>query len=652
MNSHSDLVLETGVVIEAPLNRLKASPRNARKVPHGAAAIEALEASIAAKGVLQAPVVEPERDGEGRETGFYLVTIGEGRRLALRLLAQRKRIKKTALVRCVLDIVNDAHEISLDENVTRTDMHPGDQFEAFRDLAERRGLGAEEIGARFGVSAHVVRQRLRLGAVSPVLMGVYRDGGLTLDQLMAFAVSEDHQRQEQVFEQLSFNRSSHAIRRAMTEEKIAADDRRAVFVGAEAYEAAGGAILRDLFTEDGGGWFEDVALVEHLCAAKLADLASDLRDREGWKWGEAHIDYPHAHGLRRVYPRPVERTPEQEAGMAALSEEYDALVTQWAGVEDLPPQIEARFREIDAALEAYGDGRAYDPADVARGGLFVVLGHDGQARIERGFIRPEDEPAPEPVDVDGEGLPEPVSEGAADEEEQDGGLGPLSERLVLDLTAHRTLGLRDTLAAQPTLALTALVHALAVRTFYPVHERASCLEIRTVSVCLDTHAPGLADSEAGRRVAERHEAWAARLPKAAEDAWAVVAALDGGGLLDLLACCVSQTVNALHNPLDRHGGARRHADALAQAAGLDMTAYWAPTARGYLDRVTKARIAEAVCEGVSPEAAERISPLKKGEMAQAAEQLLAGTRWLPALLRTTAPSQHADERARTVLAAK
>ena len=646
MTPTTETALETGAVIDVPLNKLKKSPKNARRTPHGDAAIEALAASIATKGVLQAPVVEPEAGEDGQPTGCYLVTIGEGRRLALRLLAQRKRIKKTQAVRCVVDLAHDPHEISLDENVTRSDMHPADQFEAFRRLAEERGLGAEEIGARFGVSAHVVRQRLRLGAVAPALMAVYRQGGLTLDQLMAFAVSEDHDRQAQVFEQLSFNRSSHLIRRAMTEEKIAASDRRAVFVGAEAYAEAGGKILRDLFTEDGGGWFDDVALVERLAAEKLDTLARDLRDREGWKWAEAHIDYPHAHGLGRVYPGPVERTPEQAAEMAALSEEYDALVSEWDAVEDLPTDIETRFKEIDAALEAFGDGQAYDPADLGRGGVFVVLGHDGQPRAERGLIRPEDQPAPEPAQADADGDDDlgsrpQAGEGGSDDpadEEEDEGMAPLSERLLLDLTAHRTLGLRDALAVQPTLALTAVVHALAVRTFYPPYEQASCLELKAVSGYLDGHAPGVSETEGGRRIAARHEAWTQRLPRDAEAAWAVVAAMDGATLLDLLAHCASLAVNAVHNPLDRKPGAWRHADALAQASGLDMTGYWAPTARSYLGRVTKARIGEAVREAVSEEAAERIASLKKGEMAEAAEQLLAGTGWLPAPLRTL-PSQ-------------
>lgn len=188
----------SGIEIFVPLNKLKKHPENARKVPHGEAAIEALAASIQHKGLIQNLVVEPEvKDDE--PTGYYLVTAGEGRRLAMLLRVKRKQIKKTEPVRCWLDTQNDPAGVSLDENVTRT-AHPADQFERFAELSERKGWGAEEIGARFGVSAHVVKQRLRLGAVSPKLLQVYREDGLTLDQLMAFAITEDHARQEQVFE--------------------------------------------------------------------------------------------------------------------------------------------------------------------------------------------------------------------------------------------------------------------------------------------------------------------------------------------------------------------------------------------------------------------------------------------------------------------
>nr|WP_312016527.1 ParB N-terminal domain-containing protein [Bradyrhizobium liaoningense] len=387
-----EIVPASGTEVLIPLNKLKKSPNNARKTPHSEAAIEGYAASIAAKGILQNLVVEPELDGEGVATGFYLVTIGEGRRLAQLLRVKRKEIKKTEPIRCVIDTANDPHEISLDENVTRENMHPADQFEAFTRLSDERGFGVEEIAARFGVTPHVVRQRLRLGAVSPKLMQLYRDGDLTLEQLMAFAITDDQARQEGVFERLSYDSDASTIRRLLTETHVAATDRRARFVGLEAYIEAGGTILRDLFTDDSGGYLEDVALLDLLVTARLGREADALRTAEGWKWTEPHLDFPHAHGMRRVYPHPVELSAEDRSVLHVLQTEFDWLTEQHQTADELPDEVNARFSELETQIEQLEAKRqAYDPDDVGRGGAFVVLNHDGTIRIERGFIRPEDD---------------------------------------------------------------------------------------------------------------------------------------------------------------------------------------------------------------------------------------------------------------------
>ena len=341
-NAQITTVAEHGETVFIPLNKLKKHPKNARKTPHSEASIEGKAASIAAKGMLQNLVVEPEANAEGEPTGFYLVSVGEGRRLAQMLRVKRKQIKKTETVRCVLDTVNDAAEISLDENVTREAMHPADQFERFRELADGKGYGAEEIGARFGVSAGVVKQRLRLGAVSPKLLQVYREDGLTLDQLMAFAIAEDHDRQEQVFANLHHNREPWIIRRDMTAANVPATDRRAVFVGADAYVEAGGNIIRDLFSEDRGGFFEDAALLDMLAAEKLREIAGEVQ-AEGWKWTEAHIDYPHAHGMRRFYPQPIALSDEDEARLDLGSIDRTEVQSRLSALGYDPNGIDGRF---------------------------------------------------------------------------------------------------------------------------------------------------------------------------------------------------------------------------------------------------------------------------------------------------------------------
>ncbi|MER8852830.1 ParB/Srx family N-terminal domain-containing protein [Mesorhizobium australicum] len=638
---------ENGTEVFIPLSKLKKSPRNARKTPHSEAIIEAYAASIAAKGILQNLVVEPELDGEGAETGFYFVSIGEGRRLAQLLRVKRKQIKKTEPIRCVIDTVNDAHEISLDENITREAMHPADQFEAFRDLHEGRGWGAEEIAARFGITAHVVRQRLRLGAVSPRLMQVYRDCDLTLDQLMAFAITDDQARQEQVFESLTYNREPYIIRRELTRTHVAANDRRAVFIGAEAYMEAGGAILRDLFTEDRGGFYEDAALLDRLVIEKLQGISETVRQAEGWKWADVHIDYPHANGLRRTYPQPVDLSEEDKAAYARASDEFNRLTEEWDSAEELPDDVDQRFGRLEAEIERIDALRhAFDPDVVARGGVFVVLAHDGTARIERGFIRAEDEQAgPEAetrsegenyaVNDDGEIIEDGSgsdSDGGSDEEAEDDGK-PLSDLLIRNLTAHRTLGLRLALGEQPDIALVAVTHTLAAQTFYQGAE-AHCLEIRPTSIYLAGHADGIEDTAAAKALADRHAEWAADMPRDVADLWSFIASLDHASVMALFAHCASLTVNAVKQPWERKPRAHETADRLATAVNLDMTAHWTPTVRTYLGRITKAHILDAVREAASEEAADRLSDLKKQPMAEAAEQLLAGTGWLPTVLRT------------------
>lgn len=641
-----------GAVIVVPLNRLKASPRNARRVRHSAAGLEALAASIKAKGLLQPPVVEVERDGEGRPTGDFLVTIGEGRRQALRLLAKEKAIRRTHPVRVTVDADNDAHEISLDENVTREAMHPADQFEAFRRLGEETGWGPEEIGARFGVSAHVVRQRMRLGSAAPELMAAYREGLLALDQLTAFCVSEDHARQRQVLDQSGPYASAYAIRRAMTEAKVRTDDRRARFVGVETYEAAGGPVLRDLFTETGGGWLEDPALLDHLVTAKLEALAQETREREGWAWAEASLDYPALSGFGRVYPVAVDRTEAEHAEIAALSAEYDRLVSETEAPGLLPPEVDARLEEIDRALQAYGPDYAYPAEHRARAGVMVILGHDGVARFERGLVRAEDmaKDPPPPWNEDGADDDAPASDvrsgeegaggssdpsaGAEDDEDR---LAPLSDRLVMELTAHRTMGLRDAVQADPAMALAVVAHAMALEVFYPGYGQWTPLQLRLTETGLERLAPDVWDRPAGRRVSDRREGWGARLPERPEDLWAVVAALAPSAQLDLMACCAGLGLYAVRDPHDRRPGMLAQAETLATAVGLDMTTTWSATAEGYFSRVSKARMLEAVTEATGAEEAARIAGFKKTDMAEAAERLVEGRGWLPQVLRTQPP---------------
>jgi len=638
----------SGVEIFVPLAKLKKSPRNARKVPHGEAAIEALAASIQHKGLIQNLVVEPETKEDGTPTGYYLVTAGEGRRLAMLLRAKRKQIKKSEALRCWLDTANDPAEISLDENVTRTPMHPADQFERFRELADGKGWGAQEIGARFGVSAGVVKQRLRLGAVSPKLLQVYREDGLTLDQLMAFAITEDHARQEQVFENLLHNREPWIIRRDMTASNVPADDRRAVFVGADAYVGAGGNIIRDLFSEDRGGVFEGAGLLDILAAEKLREGAEPGQGGGG-EWAQGHIDHPHAPRERRFYPPSGPPPDEDEARLEALSAEHDELAEGYSSYDEMPEDVATKLEAVSDEIDAISEKRsAYGANVIAHGGAFVVLHHDGSVRVERGFVRLEDEaladPQPEP-EAEGDApdpqtgedeQPEDVQE--VEEEEEPGKL--ISDSLTRDLSAYRTLALRVALAERPDMALVVLTHTLTAQLFYSYAE-ASCLEVRPTVTPLGSHADGIEDTPLAARASEQREAWAERMPRDVADLWSFIVGMDDEKRLALLAHCASRTVNALRLPWDRKPRTLQTADRLASALALEGATAWTRPVDSYLARATRAHMVEAVAGGGSEGPARGIADMKKPDMAQAAGQLLAGPGWLPAVLRT--PQREAEQ---------
>ena len=648
---------------DIPFNKLLLSACNVRRVKVGVS-IEQLADDIARRTLLQSLTVRPMLDADGNETGMYEIPAGGRRFRALELLVRQKRLAKTAPIPCVIRTEGIAEEDSLAENVQRAPLHPLDQFRAFLALREK-GQSEEEIAAAFFVSVAVVKQRLRLASVSPRLLEVYAEDGMTLDQLMGFTVSGDWERQEQVWERLqsSYTREAYVIRRQLTEGAVRASDKRARFIG-EAYEQAGGTVLRDLFQGDDGGWLQDVALVDRLVAERL-EREADAARAEGWKWIEVAPDFPYGHsfGLRQLRGEVTALTAEEEATREALQAEYDRLEEEHENVEELPEEVDQRLSEIEELLTALDDHPAvFDPEEVARAGAFVSIGSEGRVKMERGYVRPEDElpAAPEP-EADGEdGLDsgegafvegdEPASavakrvgaddetaqagpDVAAEPEEEDG-IKPLPDRLLTELTAHRALALRHALGDHPDAAFLAALHALCLKLFYH-YGLDSCLELDVKSVAFSAQAPGLNDTLLARTLTDRHQFWQASMPRQPEQLWDALSRLDLLERQSLFAHCVGLSVNAVHEAYYRRPKALAHADVLARAVGLDMAASgWTPTVDGYLGRVTKARILQAVREAKGEHAAQLIDHLKKGEMAEKAEALLAGSGWLPEPLRT------------------
>ena len=643
---------------DIPFNKLVLSQANVRKVKAGIS-IDELAADIARRGVLQSLVARPQLDSIGDETGMFEIPAGGRRYRALELLVRQKRLSKNAPIPCIVRTSGIAEEDSLAENVQRAPLHPLDQFRAFLTLREQKGQSEEEIAAVFFVPVSVVKQRLRLASVSPKLLDVYAEDGMTLEQLMGFTVNPDHERQEQVWEaiQRGFNKEAPQIRRLLTEGSVRASDKRAVYVAAE-YAAVGGPVMRDLFQADDGGWLQDIAMLGRLVAEKLENDAAGVR-AEGWKWVEVALDfeYGHTYGLRGLRGTQPPLTEEEVAREAALRAEAENLEAEYDAAPEYPDEVQQRLEEIDEALTAIEERAfVFEPEDIAIAGAFVSIDRDGKLNVERGYVRREDEsPVPEVGDDEVAGQADgPVADdmadraaghdtdageangGApdADDEAEEDGIKPLSDRLLTELTAYRTLALREAVANDSGIALLAVLHALVLHLFYP-YALDTCLEIDAKLVGFGSRAPGLGDTNLAQSVDERHRSWAQQLPEDPRALWDTLAEFDSDSRQALFAHCVSLTVNAVHEAFNRQPRAIAHAGQMAEVLSVNVVdAGWMATADNYLGRVTKARILEAVCEAKGDDAVDRIAHLKKGDMAIAAEKLLTGTGWLPEALRT------------------
>lgn len=633
-----DSTLEAAVPAQdlrlVPLSLLRARPskRNVRRKAR--TSIAALAASIRRLGLLQNLTVVPFGDGDG---GDFEVVAGGRRLAALKLLAKKRHIAEDWPVSCLLVADTLARTASLTENVQREAMSPVDELRAWKALVTE-GRSVEAIAADFGVTPLVVKRRLRLANVSPRLLADHEAEAVTLEQLMALAITDDHAAQEAAFyDSPAWQRSPEALREHLTHEEVdASRDALARFVGLDAYEAAGGGVRRDLFSDEQQcGYLTDPGLLETLARHKLAAVVEQVQ-REGWGWVEAapRATSAELHGFQRV--RRTRRAPSRaEAKRIAKLERkqtelQDRLDDERAelsedGVRELNEELDRLGNELEAIEQTL---TVYPPGAVELAGAVVSVDHIGGVVVHRGLLREEQGKAlraQERQEARAAGMACHGHEGDADEPAKSG----ISEKLAKRLSAHRTAALQAEVARHPQVALVAVVHRLALRVVLDSYgSGGSPVDIvATPQDGLTLHAPDVADSPAAVGMRKVREAWAARLPSEPEALFAELLALPQGELLSLLAVCVASTVSVLASREDEVPAA-----ALAEAVNLDMHDWWTPTAEGYFAHVSKAKVLEAVL-AFAPDHVTRLSKLKKAEIASEAERLAAGTGWLPVMVR-------------------
>ena len=634
-------------MILVPLSRLvlRATGRNVRKTAPRMS-IPELAASIQRVGLLQNLIVIPAADG------LHYEVVAGGRRLtALKLLAKKHRIAKDWNVPCLQVADGTARTASLTENVQREAMHPADQFEAFAALVAE-GRPIEDIAADFSVTPLVVQRRLKLANLSPRVMDDYRADVVTLDQLMALAITDDHAAQETAFyDAPTWQRNPSQLRDRLTEREIDAYRHPLVrFVGLDTYGAAGGGVRRDLFAEgDAGVYLTDAALLERLAQDKLAGIAAEVKD-EGWAWVDATPAVTHAdlHAFQRAprerrepTKRETQRIEKLQAKVQVIGEALDDALE--AEDEDKADALQEEGEAVGEQLQALEDGlQDYSPNVKAAAGAIVTIDRNGETVIHRGLMREAEAKALRTLErlrqgFGGEGEAGNDDEGEDDEQPK---IAAMSDRLAQRLSAHRTAALQIEVARHPQAALAAVVHGMVqtiLQGSHYGHDLPLGMSLK-VQDRLEGMAPDWPESPAAVALRELQQVAGEALPEDGAELFTALLAKSQDELVRLLAVCVASTVDVV----TPRATVQQPGEELAQAVGLDMAAWWQPTAEGYFKHVPKAAILDAV-GAFAPESVTRLAKLKKADIASEAERLADGTGWMPAIFKAAGPQDAAQE---------
>ena len=633
-----------------PLNLLSLSPKNVRKVQPSETDDAELLASIRENGVKQNLAgYEDGRDG-------YLIDAGGRRLKALKQLAEEGAIAKDHPVACLIEDESEATITSTTENMQRAAMHPADQFEAFNQMIAE-GRSEEDIALKFGVSVDLVRRRLKLARVAPEIIEQFRTADITLECVMAFTLTDNHDRQVTVWNAVKdgYQVHPHQIKRLLTETGYSANSKLGRFVGIEAYKDAGGVVMTDLFSEHDNTHLENPELLERLAIEKLQLAATEYTG--DWKWVDVHIELDHGafRSFGNVSPQDVEPDPAlvkeietlnaREEELSELNEDRDWSDEEHEEYYAIAPRITAIEDQIEAA-------RPYAEEDRAIAGVVITLGHRGDLQLEKGLVRPEDIPASDPDANDGDGeegasshvsaptssTPYPVSDPAAALRRADG----ITAGLADDLRTARHHILCAHLSADYDVAYDVMLYTLCENAFGSRYST-QALKLSIEPFRASNREKLVADSVSQKmldtlRAMLRLEWMELDKP---ED-FRAMCALPNEDKQNLFAWA---TGLALKAQLSSDNTPSAIIEELGARMDVDVAACWRPTAANYWGTVTKAHIASVAKEIISEDFADERGHEKKGEAAAAMELVFAEnafetagldkaiaantTRWLP-----------------------
>ena len=583
--------------------------------------VRQLAALIAHQGLLQNLIGYIDAEGK------IGIVAGERRRNAINLNIEEGVFPEDFVIPVLIITEAEATAVSLAENSGRKDMHHADLSEAIMKL-KKAGASVSDIAICFGLDELVVRKRLRLADLSPVIFDLYRKDEMSFEQIVQYTLVDDHAQQEAALSVLGPKAPAWKVREMLTAQKVSIrKSALAQFVGVEAFEQAGGTVERDLFSADGDGYISDVALLEKLAFAKLEPHAEELRAR-GFAWVD--LKFTMTYGDLEQYAKARWTTREPTAEEAAELEKITAkrveLETKIDALEDAEGFDEEQHTILSNELS-----EVYDAEGVILEKLNVVIDEDkplagavvfincGEVEVRAGLIKPEDKKKMKKLERSS-GEPDTTKARAVH-----------SEALMHNLTTHRTLALRAELMDRPDVAIVLVTHKLMCRAFSAElhsYHRGTMSSMSWDHALLDKDAE---TGKAGQALAARRAAIWAMLPQGTNPEKLLTWMLeqDQATIWKMFAYCSALSFDAT---VRKETDKCEYFAPVANVLSLDMANWWEAD-EDYFGRVNLARIVEVV-KSASNEVAAKIEKMKKGEAVKAAVEAMKGKRWLPDFFRT------------------
>lgn len=607
------------------VKNLSLSKDNVRKSSREAG-IDALAASIATQGLLQNLIVTPLK-----KAGHFTVKAGGRRLRALQSLIEQGTLPVDHVVP-VLVLTDDDNsvEASLTENFQRVPMNPADESTAFNFLIQK-GMTAEDVAKRQGVTTRFVEQRVRLAELAPSVFQALAAGEITLGVAQAYAVTSDIDRQARVFAQMStsyYGDQPDNIRRAVLNGTIKANDAKARFIGRDAYIAAGGRIEGDLFAAEGDENWIDVDLLEDLAGKKLEAAAAELAQAEGLAFvtpiAATHVPYDLERQLHEFHAPARPLSEAESARIEALSAENDQLVEQLEGeLTDGTAEAEVandRLDEIERELESIEKSRReIDPAIRAQIGTFVYIGGDGEARVHTRMF------SEKPV-VDPNAPPKVTGGGNGDGGGGDIDHGPkLSATLIDELATQRRQILVAHIASDAELALDLTIFLMAQNVVFEQNYVRNHSTLKSSGAQFPIFGFRDEGSMASQTIEDQRQrldtSWAGH--KTMSERFDAFRALDDEARSSWVAFSIARTLEPSLNVAEG-GRSNGFHDHLGRALDIQVEHWWRPTAENFFGRVKKDVMLAALEDIGGPILRGRYKDAKKGDLAATCASLCNG----------------------------